>query len=64
MTPAQAAAERVEAFLAARMTWMEDRRRTLDFPLDPDRVLSIPGDAMLYASDLRALVVAAWGAEG
>ena len=57
MTPAQAAAERVEAFLAARERWVA-RGWT-----HPDNVHAFD-DEVLTASDLRALVVAARGGEG
>ena len=62
MTPAQAAAERVEAFLAAREEWVRgglvDAERVATSP----RTVDGPG-VQLTASDLRALVVAAWGGE-
>ena len=55
MTPAQAAAERVEAFLTARQKSYDSRGIVAH-----DTILSIPG-ASITASDLRALVVAAGG---
>ena len=53
MTPAQAAAERVEAYLHARELW---------YTTAPDAI-DQRGGAPLTASDLRALVVTAWGGE-
>ena len=63
LTPAQAAAERVEAFLTARERWVRgglvDAERVATSP----RTVDGPGHT-LTASDLRALVVAAWGGAG
>ena len=58
MTPAQAAAERVEAFLTAR-----DANWRAVSSSAPEVVVTFVGTPPLTASDLRALVVAARGGE-